>query len=246
MLALALDLLSSYPEVMCGRYTLTADGETVRTAYGLDEAPFDYRPRYNIAPQQDVLVVANGKQGRRAGIMRWGLVPAWAETAAEGARMINARSETVAERAAFRDAFERRRCLIPADGFYEWRQVGPVKIPMRITVGDRPFAFAGLWERWQKGDAAPLYTCTILTTSPAEAIASIHDRMPVILRPEQYDIWLDRDADPAALASLMQPYDGDDLQAYVVANLVNKVDNDGPECIAPVEAPPVAEQTSLF
>jgi putative SOS response-associated peptidase YedK len=231
---------------MCGRYTLTADGETVRTAYGLDEAPFDYRPRYNIAPQQDVLVVANGKQGRRAGIMRWGLVPAWADTAAEGARMINARSETVAERAAFRDAFERRRCLIPADGFYEWRQAGGIKIPMRITVGDEPFAFAGLWERWQKGDAAPLYTCTILTTSPAESIAHIHDRMPVILRPEQYDIWLDRESDADALASLMQPYAGDDLHAYVVANLVNKVDNDGPECIAPVEAPPVAEQTSLF
>ena len=231
---------------MCGRYTLTADGETVRTAYGLAEAPFDYRPRYNIAPQQDVLVVANGKHGRRAGIMRWGLVPGWADNANEGARMINARSETVTERVAFRDAFERRRCLIPADGFYEWRQVGNVKIPMRITAGDRPFAFAGLWERRQKGDAAPLYTCTILTTSPAESIASIHDRMPVILRPDQYEIWLDQAADADALKSLLQPYAGQDLHAYVVSNQVNKVDNDGPDCITPVEAPPVAEQTTLF
>lgn len=231
---------------MCGRYTLTADGETVRTAFGLVEAPFDYRPRYNIAPQQDVLVVANGRAGRRAGIMRWGLVPGWAETAAEGVRMINARSETVAERPAYREAFERRRCLIPADSFYEWRQAGNIKIPMRITVGDRPFAFAGLWERWQKGDAAPLYTCTILTTSPAASIAHIHDRMPVILRPEQYDVWLDCEADDAVLASLLAPYVGDDLRAYVVSSVVNKVDNDGPECIAPAEAPPVAEQTNLF
>lgn len=230
---------------MCGRYTLTADGETVRTAYGLADAPFDYRPRYNIAPQQDVLVVANGKQGRRAGIMRWGLVPAWAESAADGARMINARSETVAERAAFREAFARRRCLIPADGFYEWRTVGGSKIPMRITLGERPFAFAGLWERWQRGDAAPLYTCTILTTSPAAAIADIHDRMPVMLRPEQYDLWLDRDADAETLQRLLAPYAGDDLQAYVVSSLVNKVENDGPECIAQATAP-VAEQTSFL
>ena len=230
---------------MCGRFTLTADGETVRTAYGLVDAPFDYRPRYNIAPQQDVLVVAQGKQGRRAGIMRWGLVPAWAEGAVDGARMINARSETVAERAAFRDAFERRRCLVPADGFYEWRTVGSTKVPMRITLGEELFAFAGLWERWQRGDAPPLYTCTILTTSPAAAIADIHDRMPVMLRPEQYDIWLDRDTDAETLKSLLEPYAGDDLQAYVVSNLVNKVENDEPQCIAPALAP-VAEQTSFL
>ena len=230
---------------MCGRFTLTADGETVRTAYGLVDAPFDYRPRYNIAPQQDVLVVAQGKQGRRAGIMRWGLVPAWAEGTTDGARMINARSETVAERAAFRDAFERRRCLVPADGFYEWRTVGSIKVPMRITVGEELFAFAGLWERWQRGDAPPIYTCTILTTSPAAAIADIHDRMPVMLRPEQYDIWLDRDTDAETLKSLLEPYAGDDLQAYVVSNLVNKVENDEPQCIAPALAP-VAEQTSFF
>jgi putative SOS response-associated peptidase YedK len=231
---------------MCGRYTLTADGETVRKAYGLAEAPFDYRPRYNIAPQQDVLVVANAKSGaRRAGVMRWGLVPSWSETPNEGARMINARSETVSERAAFRDAFERRRCLIPADGFYEWHNLGSVKVPMRITRGGEPFAFAGLWERWQKGDDAPLYTCTILTTSPAESIAHIHDRMPVMLRPDQYDLWLADNADPEALKSLLQTYDGADLQAYAVSTLVNKVENDGPENIEPA-APTVAEQTSLF
>lgn len=230
---------------MCGRYTLTVDGETVRKAYGLADAPFDHRPRYNIAPQQDVLVVANGRNGRRAGVMRWGLVPAWSDTPNEGARMINARSETVSERTAFRDAFERRRCLIPADGFYEWRNVGSTKIPMRVTRGGEPFAFAGLWERWQKGDDAPLFTCTILTTSPADSIAHIHDRMPVMLRPDQYDMWLADDADPEILKSLLRPYDGSDLQAYPVSNLVNKVDNDSAENIEPV-VPSIAEQTSLF
>lgn len=230
---------------MCGRYTLTADGETVRTAYGLDDAPFDYRPRYNIAPQQDVLVVANGKHGRRAGIMRWGLVPQWADSPADGARMINARSETVQERSAFRDAFERRRCIIPADGFYEWKQTPSGKIPMRITLGGELFAFAGLWEKWQRGDQPPLYTCTILTTSPAPSIADIHDRMPVMLRPEQYDLWLQSDADPEELKALLRPYEGEDLQAYTVSTLVNKVENDGPECVQPAE-PETAEQTSLF
>ncbi len=230
---------------MCGRYTLTADGETVRTAYGLADAPFDYRPRYNIAPQQDVLVVANGKQGRRAGIMRWGLVPHWADSPADGARMINARSETVQERSAFRDAFERRRCIIPADGFYEWKQTPSGKIPMRITLGGELFAFAGLWEKWQRGDQPPLYTCTILTTSPASSIADIHDRMPVMLRPEQYDLWLQQDADAEDLKALLRPYEGEDLQAYTVSTLVNKVENDGPECVEPAE-PEAAEQTSLF
>jgi putative SOS response-associated peptidase YedK len=231
---------------MCGRFTLTADGETVRTAYGLADAPFDHRPRYNIAPQQDVLVVANGKSGRRAGIMRWGLVPSWAETPADGARMINARSETVTERPAFREAFEQRRCIIPADGFYEWRNAGGIKIPMRVTRSSgEPFAFAGLWERWQRGEDPPLYTCTILTTSPAASIADIHDRMPVMLTPEQYDLWLAADADPETLQSLLRPYHDADLVAYPVSNLVNKVENDGPDNIAPA-APAVAEQTSLF
>jgi putative SOS response-associated peptidase YedK len=232
---------------MCGRFTLTADGEKIRTAYGLPDAPFDYRPRYNIAPQQDVLVVGTGRDGRRAGLMRWGLVPSWAENPNEGARMINARSETVAERSAFREAFERRRCLIPADGFYEWRPAGSGKTPMRITRrGEEPFAFAGLWERWTRLGQDPLYTFTILTTSPAPSIASIHDRMPVMLRPDQYDLWLDENADAAALQTLLQPFDDDDLHAYPVSTAVNKVENDGPECVVPVEVPAIAEQTSFF
>jgi putative SOS response-associated peptidase YedK len=232
---------------MCGRFTLTADGEKIRTAYGLPHAPFDYRPRYNIAPQQDALVIGKGREGRRAGLMRWGLVPSWAETPGEGARMINARSETVAERSAFREAFEQRRCLVPADGFYEWRAAGGVKIPMRITrQAEAPFAFAGLWERWSKPGHEPLYTFTILTTSPAPSIASIHDRMPVMLRPDQFDLWLDENTDPATLQTLLQPFDDNDLHAYAVSNAVNKVENDDPQCVLAVEVPAIAEQTSLF
>jgi putative SOS response-associated peptidase YedK len=215
--------------------------------YGLGDGPFDYRPRYNIAPQQDILVVGRKRDGRKVGFMRWGLVPSWAESPADGARMINARSETVDERPAYREAFAQRRCLIPADGFYEWRTIGTMKIPMRITRRNgEPFAFAGLWERWQRGDQPPLYTCTILTTSPAASLASIHDRMPVMLKADQYDIWLDEGADRTTLKSMLQPYDDDDLHAYSVSNLVNKVDNDGPACIAEPEVPVVAEQTSLF
>ena len=232
---------------MCGRFTLTADGEKIRTAYGLPDAPFDYRPRYNIAPQQDVLVIGHGREGRRAGVMRWGLVPSWAETPNEGARMINARSETVTERSAFREAFERRRCLIPADGFYEWRSAGGIKIPMRITRrGEQLFAFAGLWERWSKPGHEPLFSFTILTTSPAASIASIHDRMPVMLRPDQYDLWLADTTDGATLQSLLQPFDDSDLQAYPVSTAVNKIENDSPECVVPAAIPEIAEQTSLF
>jgi putative SOS response-associated peptidase YedK len=232
---------------MCGRFTLTADGEKIRTAYGLPDAPFDYHPRYNIAPQQDVLVIGRSRDGRRAGLMRWGLVPNWAETPSDGARMINARSETVTERTAFREAFERRRCLIPADGFYEWRAAGGAKIPMRITRrSEEPFAFAGLWERWTRPGQDPLYTFTILTTSAAPSIASIHDRMPVMLRPDQYDLWLDEKTEAATLQALLQPFDDDDLHAYPVSTAVNKVENDSPECVVAVEVPAIAEQTTLF
>ena len=161
--------------------------------------------------------------------------------------MINARSETVTERSAFREAFEQRRCLIPADGFYEWRAAGGVKIPMRITRrGEELFAFAGLWERWTRPGQDPLYTFTILTTSPAPSIASIHDRMPVMLRPDQYDLWLDEKTDAATLQTLLQPFDDDDLHVYPVSTAVNKVENDGPECVVAVEVPAIAEQTSLF
>lgn len=230
---------------MCGRFTVTADGETIVAEFGLPDMPFDYRPRYNVAPMQDVLAVVGTGDKKRAGWMRWGLVPSWADDPAMGSRMINARSETLEERSAFREAFEKRRCIIIADGFYEWKRVGSMKVPMRITLKDRKlFAFAGLWERWTKG-AEPLVTCTILTTTPSASIADIHDRMPVILRPEEREQWLQRDADTDKLKALLRPYADEELDAYVVSTLVNHVDNDGPECVEPARSE-ATEQTSLF
>lgn len=231
---------------MCGRFTVTADGETVRDEFGLPDVPFDYRPRYNVAPMQDVLAVVHDGEKTRAGWMRWGLVPSWAEDPTIGSRMINARGETIDEKSAFREAFERRRCLIVADGFYEWRRVGSTKVPMRIRLkGDQLFGFAGLWERWTRGPE-PLVTCTILTTTPAASIASIHDRMPVILSREDRARWLDRNADPESLKALLRPYDDAQLEAYTVSSLVNYVENDDAACIEEAAPPPATEQTTLF
>ncbi|MGQ0813242.1 MAG: SOS response-associated peptidase [Gemmatimonadota bacterium] len=232
---------------MCGRFTITAEGEVIRAEFGLPDVPFDYRPRYNIAPTQDLLAIVNDGSRQRAGWMRWGLVPPWADEPSIGTRMINARSETIDAKSAFREAFERRRCLVVADGYYEWRHVGGIKIPMRIHLADhRLFAFAGLWERWSRRGAEPLVTCAIMTTSPAPSIAYIHDRMPVILSAENRMRWLERDADPESLKQMLRPYDGDDLHAYSVAPLVNYVDNDSPDCITPAEPPATTEQTTLF
>jgi putative SOS response-associated peptidase YedK len=232
---------------MCGRFTVTADGETVVREFGLNSVPFDYRPRYNVAPMQDVLAVIHDGAQRRAGWMRWGLLPNWADDPAAGARMINARSETIDERSAFREAYERRRCVIVADGFYEWQQLGSTKIPTRIRLtGNRLFGFAGLWEKWSRRGGEPVITCTILTTSPAPSIAHVHDRMPVILDPDACTRWLDKSADPDSLKSLLIPFDDQQLEAYPVSNLVNYVENDGPECVEQVQPPAVTEQTTLF
>jgi putative SOS response-associated peptidase YedK len=233
---------------MCGRFTITADGEIIVSEFGLPDVPFDYRPRYNVAPMQDVLAIIKDGEKPRAGWVRWGLVPNWAPDPSVGTRMINARSETVGERSAFSDAFEHRRCLIIADGFYEWQRIGKIKVPMRIHLrDDRPFAFAGLWERWSRPGAPPLVSGTILTTTPSPSIAGIHDRMPVMLGPRERELWLDRDADAAALRAVLQPYPDEQLEAYVVSQLVNHVDNDSPACVAPAEPPSqAAAQTTLF
>ena len=234
---------------MCGRFTVTAEGDVVKSDFGLLEVPPGYEPRYNVAPMQDVLAVIDDGTRRRAGWMRWGLVPSWADDPSIGARMINARSETIDQKSAFREAFERRRCLIVADSFYEWQQIGNIKVPMRIRLRTGElFAFAGLWERWSKAGADPLVSCTILTTSPAPSLASIHDRMPVILRREDYGRWLDREADPESLKKLLQPYADTDLEAYSVSTFVNHAANDAPECIEPADPPAAAidKQTTLF
>jgi putative SOS response-associated peptidase YedK len=221
---------------MCGRYTVRSI-QPVAELFGISLPP-EFQPRFNIAPTQDVLVVrsvaadAARAPARRGDLLRWGLVPSWAQDPSVGNRMINARAETAAERPAFRDAMRRRRCLVPADGFYEWqKQEGSKrKQPHLIRMkGDRPFAFAGLWDTWRRGDE-PLESFTILTTSPNELVRPIHDRMPVIISCEDYDRWLDPRVDSAGVADLLKPYPASDMQANPVGTQVNNPANDDPSC----------------
>lgn len=233
---------------MCGRYTLTApDPGALRARFGLDEA-FVLTPRFNVAPGDDVPAVTTDRAGARRGdVLRWGLVPHWAKDPATGYRMINARAETVTERPAFRDAFARRRCLIPADGFYEWQaREGARRQPWWITRADHaPFAFAGLWATWRpEPEAPPLRTCTILTTAAAPAIAPLHHRMPVILAPADEALWLAPDADHAALLALCDPAAGVPTTAREVGFAVNDARHDAPDCLDP--PPPDAAAPALF
>ena len=221
---------------MCGRFMLTADQDSFEDRFSLTRFDLGWVPSFNIAPTQEVLTVTNDGSENRPELMRWGLVPSWAKDPKIGNRMINARSETLAEKPSFRTAFKRRRCLIPADGFYEWKREGKAKKPMLITVnpGDL-FAFAGLWETWKQPDDSWLLTCAIITTSANEFMKSIHDRMPVILPRESEASWLDpEEQDTAMLSKLLLPYDSDRMEAYEVSTLVNSPRNNFPEVIEPV------------
>jgi putative SOS response-associated peptidase YedK len=212
--------------------------EAVVRLFGLNSAP-DLLPRYNIAPTQSVLAIrADEQAGREAQTLRWGLVPFWAKDLAIGSRMINARGETVSEKPAFRQAFRRRRCLIPADGFYEWQKVPGGKQPWFISRRDDiPLAFAGLWERWDKrGTEDPVETCTIVTTAANATLAPLHDRMPVILGPQDWDSWLGANTPPEALVDLLRPAADDLLGARPVSRRVNSPGNDGPELLAETTA----------
>jgi putative SOS response-associated peptidase YedK len=221
-------------ELMCGRFSLGVDTDRLIGEFGLDDVPVDHEPRYNVAPGQDVLAVVRGPEGLRTGLLRWGLVPHWAPDPKGGGRLINARSETVATRPSFRDAFRHRRCWILADGFYEWAPTPwGRKQPHFIRRPDgRPFALAGLWDRWRRGEDQ-VVSCTILTTSPSDVVAPLHDRMPVILPAAGRDRWLDPSAEFEDLHALLRPDTGP-LEAFPVATLVNHPDNDGPEVRAPV------------
>jgi putative SOS response-associated peptidase YedK len=220
---------------MCGRYTLTSSGPEIQGAFDLFELPPDYRPSYNVAPTQNVLSIISAEGRSRAGWLRWGLIPFWAKDPAIGSRMINARAETVHEKPAFRAAFERRRCLVLADGFYEWRKTAGGKVPTWLHFPDRRLiAFAGLWERWTPPDGgAPVHSTTIVTTEANPFVRPVHDRMPVILSGEAARVWLDPEADPPALQAVLRPYQGDDLTAHEVSTLVNAPRNNSPECIVP-------------
>jgi len=219
---------------MCGRFVGYRDLEALRAHFPIDRVEADLSPNYNTAPSQTIpaIVRLDGENVLQA--FRWGLVPFWAKDPAIGSRMINARSETADSKPAFRAAFRKRRCLIPADGFYEWKGPKGHKQPMLITLpGDRPFGFAGLWEIWDgKGAAeAPLFTCTILTTSASSSIADIHDRMPVILNPMTYDEWLDDNTPEDALKDILSNRINRDFHSHPVSKAVNKVANNSADLI---------------
>lgn len=225
---------------MCGRFALISDTEQLVTQFGIAPETVAQMPpsvpRYNIAPTQPVTAVRLNDQGKRElTFFRWGLIPSWSKDIEIGSRLINARSETVTEKPSFRNAFKRRRCIIPADGFYEWQKRDNGKQPMFIHATDkRPFGLAGLWEMWSDPDGSMLQTCTILTTQPNEMMAQIHNRMPVILEPEDYDMWLDPGDDPEQALHLLRPYPAAKMEAYPVSTTVNNPRNDAPECIEPV------------
>jgi len=221
---------------MCGRFAFYSPKEAVHAVFGV-ELPFEIVPRYNVAPSQLVAAIRAAADGAPEGAqLRWGLVPFWAKDPAMGQRMINARGESLGEKPAFRNAWRRRRCVVLANGFYEWRSTGKsaAKTPYYIAPPDgRPIAFAGLWERWEKG-AEPLETCTIITTAASRTLAPIHDRMPVILSPDDLRAWLDPRQPPEALARLLVPAPEDRLACHEVGRAVNSPANDNPDLIAAV------------
>ena len=219
---------------MCGRFTLTLDPVELRQAFDLGEMPEEWIPRYNIAPTQPVAVVTDAS-ARKVDFMRWGLVPSWAKDISIGSKLINARGETVAEKPSFRSAFARRRCLILADGFYEWQKTGTKSpsIPYYFRLEDGgPFAFAGLWEFWQSSEGDGLKTCTIITTEANARVAPVHDRMPVILNPQTSWAWLG-EGSGEALVKLLKPYPAEEMVAYKVSRMVNDPGKDVAALIKP-------------
>jgi putative SOS response-associated peptidase YedK len=223
---------------MCGRFTLRTPARDLVEIFELLREP-ELSPRYNIAPTQRIAVVRQDGKTRELSLMRWGLVPVWSKDPKAGPPLINARAETVATKPSFRTALKHRRCLIPADGFYEWQKTNSkTKIPHYIRMAkDHPFAFAGLWDRWRNGDAEPLESCTIVTTEANELMRSLHDRMPVILPEENYAQWLDpKNEDVPALQSLLRPYPPAEMTAFPISTLVNSPRNDNADCIAKLSA----------
>ena len=219
---------------MCGRYTLASPTERLAEEFGVDASSIELAPNYNVAPTQKVAAVLEEGGQRSLEVLRWGLIPPWADDPGIGSRMINARSETAPGKPSFRRAFRERRCLIPADGFYEWQRTNGAKQPYYIHMEDgRPFAFAGLWESWSKGGEGEVRTCTILTTGANALVGEVHDRMPVILAHDAYDVWLDRASERDELTGLLAPYPEDEMEAYPVSRFVNSPSNNDPRCIEP-------------
>ena len=219
---------------MCGRYTLRTPIETLAERFEIDEYPSSISASYNIAPTQGVAAVIAEDGKRKLEMLHWGLIPSWADDPGVGNRMINARAETVAEKPSFRKAFRNHRCLLLADGFYEWQKGADGKQPYYIRMDDgSPFAFAGLWESWQNG--REVRSATIITTDANDVVAPIHNRMPVILHPEDYELWLDPDFDEKEpLTTLLKPYPAEAMEAYPVSRRVNSPSNNEPSIIESV------------
>ena len=219
---------------MCGRYTLRTPVEKLAEEFGFDASSVEVPPNYNVAPTQEVAAVLSEGGERRLELLRWGLIPSWADDPGIGSRMINARAETAPEKPSFRRAFRERRCLIPADGFYEWKRTDGAKQPYYIRMRKgRPFAFAGLWETWNDDGGPEIRSCAILTTAPNALAGEIHDRMPVILPASSYDAWLDPGAEKEELVALLAPYPEAEMEAYPVSRFVNSPSNNDPRCIEP-------------
>jgi putative SOS response-associated peptidase YedK len=224
---------------MCGRYTLTSAPEALRALFGYEEQP-NFPPRYNIAPTQPIAIVRLVDGKRQFALVRWGLLPSWVKDPKAFTLLINARGESAAEKPAFRAAMKRRRCLIPADGFYEWQATGGRKRPFYVRAkSGTPLAFAGLWETWMGPNGEELETAAIVTTTANRTLKPIHERMPVIVSPEGFDLWLDgASVDATTAAALIAPAPDRLLEAYEVSTAVNRTANDNPNLLEPAGAAP--------
>jgi putative SOS response-associated peptidase YedK len=233
---------------MCGRYRLSRRKQIIEQHFDAVSGEEDWVSRYNVAPTQPVPIIRQKPKEpvRELSLMKWGLIPPWAKDSSVAAKMINARSETAATKPAFCDALKSRRCLIPADGFYEWMRTGKAKQPYCFEVNDGAlFAFAGLWDRWKDPSGQWIKSCSILTTTPNTVTSSVHDRMPVILDPDCYDLWLDPGMhDMRAVSDMLKPFDARLMRCYPVSTRINHVANDDEGCSIPVEVSPV--QNPLF
>lgn len=222
---------------MCGRFTLSQTAEAIYQTFHVNKIP-DLEPQYNIAPTQMVAAVLHNPETKQREFqkLRWGLIPSWAKDLGMGAKLINARAETAAEKPAFRSAFKHRRCLVVADGFYEWQTKEGKKQPFYFHLKEgKPFGFAGLWEQWRSPQGEEITSCTILTTKCNELLEPIHERMPVILQPQDYSLWLDPQVQtPEPLQQLLHPYPSEAMMAYPVSTVVNSPKHNSPDCIKPL------------
>ena len=231
---------------MCGRYTIVADANALKDRFNA-EVTESYQKKYNAAPAQ-LLPVITAQEPKGFSFFYWGLVPDWSKNKAISGKLINARADTIAEKVSFKSALHSRRCLVPADGFYEWKKVSKKsKIPYRFILNEQqPFAFAGLWEEYENENNETVHTFTIVTTEANEVVASVHDRMPVILTPETEKIWLAHDTDEATLLDVLKPYESNKMGLYAVSSKVNNPANDGPDLIEPAPAADQFGNYSLF